>query len=252
MIPEIDLSQPEIPLKPYHWSELPNGPVIRESLENALTYWWPRIFGYYMLNLGPLSHKLDKPHLGVNRQYSLFSEVEAHIQGELNQLPIQNVSIDAVVMNFILEFEADPYRVLREVDRVLVSGGHLIIAGFNPLSPMFVGQVLPKYQNEIPWNGRFFTPSRVKDWLGLLGYQVVADERLIHHHLLTEIKSGNIWSHALKSWLPSTGSLYVLVAKKLESPLTPIQAKRKVKQPNWSTAPSAGRAGHVTKSSDEF
>ncbi|MCL1144692.1 class I SAM-dependent methyltransferase [Shewanella sp. 10N.261.52.F9] len=244
------MSQSELPLKPYHWSELPNGPVIRESVEEALSLWWPRIFGYYMLNLGPLSHKMAKTNVGISRQYSLFDESEACIKGDFSQLPIQNVSVDAVVMNFILEFESDPYRLLREVDRVLVSGGHLIISGFNPLSPMFLGQVLPKYQREIPWNGRFFTPSRVKDWLGLLGYQVVADERLLHHHLLSEVKPHNIWSHALKSWLPSSGSIYVLVAKKLESPLTPIQAKRKVKQPNWSTAPSAGRTGHASKSSN--
>ncbi|MGS0674603.1 class I SAM-dependent methyltransferase [Shewanella sp. 125m-1] len=240
------MSQSQLPLKPYHWSELPSGAVIRESVEQALSPWWPRIFGYYMLNLGPLSHKIDKPGVGISKQYSLYDQPQASIEGDYSQLPIQNLSIDAVVMNFIIEFEADPYRILREVDRVLISGGHLVIVGFNPLSPMFIGQMLPKHQQEIPWNGHFFMPSRVKDWLGLLGYQVVADERLLHHHLLTETKVDNIWSHALKSWLPSTGSVYVLVAKKLETPLTPIQAKRRVKQRNWSTAPSAGRTGHAS------
>ncbi|GIU16023.1 type 11 methyltransferase [Shewanella sp. MBTL60-112-B2] len=249
MILEIDLSQSELPLKPYHWSELPNGPVIRQSVEQALSPWWPRIFGYFMLNLGPLSHKMAKKGVGISRQYSLFDEAQANIEGDYCQLPIQNTSIDAVVMNFLLEFEADPYRVLREVDRVLIAGGHLVITGFNPLSPMFMGKVLPNYQQEIPWCGRFFMPSRVKDWLGLLGYQVVADERLLHHHMLRDVKTDSIWSHALKSWLPSTGSVYVLVAKKLETPLTPIQAKRKVKRPSWSTA-SASRAGHAPKSSD--
>ncbi|WP_220767480.1 class I SAM-dependent methyltransferase [Shewanella sp. MBTL60-007] len=246
------MSQSALPLKPYHWSELPNGPVIRESVEQTLSPWWPRIFGYYLLSLGPLSHKMAKTGVGINRKYSLFDEAQADIEGDYCQLPIQNASIDAVVMNFLLEFEADPYRLLREVDRVLISGGHLVITGFNPLSPMFFGKMLPKHQQEIPWCGRFFMPSRVKDWLGLLGYQVVADERILHHHLLGDVKVGNIWSHALKSWLPSSGSVYVLVAKKLESPLTPIQVKRKVKRPNWSTAPSASRTGHASKSSNEF
>ncbi|MDB2387048.1 class I SAM-dependent methyltransferase [Shewanella sp.] len=231
-----------VPLKPYHWSELPNGGVIREALEASLSIWWPRMFGYYMLNLGPLSAKTDKPGLAVRYQYGLFDEPEADIVANHTQLPIQNVSIDAVVMNFILEFDADPHRLLREVDRILISGGHLVISGFNPISPMFIGKMLPKYQQELPWNGHFFTVSRIKDWLGLLGYQVIADERLLHHHLLKDVKPDSIWSHALKSWLPSSGSVYVLVAKKLESPLTPIRAKRKVKQPQWSTAPTATRA----------
>lgn len=237
-----------IPLKPYHWSELPNGAVIRKSIEEALFPWWPRVFGYYMLNLGPLSAKLDKIGVSVSNQYSLFDEPEADIVADYSQLPIQNACVDAVVMNFLLEFEEDPYRLLREVDRVLISGGYLIITGFNPLSPMFVGKILPKHQKELPWNGRFFMPSRVKDWLGLLGYQVVADERFLYHHLLNEVKNDSIWSHALKSWLPSAGSLYVLVARKLETPLTPLREKRKVKQSNWSTATSAGRAGHTSHS----
>ncbi|WOT06629.1 class I SAM-dependent methyltransferase [Shewanella youngdeokensis] len=233
-----------IPLKPYHWSELPNGVVMRESIEATLFAWWPRLFGYYMLNLGPLSAKIDKTGVGINSLYSLYDAPEADIVADYHQLPIQNSCVDAVVMNFLLEFEADPYRLLREVDRVLIAGGHLVITGFNPLSPMFMGKILPKYQQEIPWNGRFFMPSRVKDWLGLLGYQVVADERLLHHHLLNDVNTESIWSHALKSWLPSAGSLYILVARKLESPLTPLRERRKVKQAKWSTAPSAGRTEH--------
>ncbi|HBF48268.1 MAG TPA: methyltransferase type 11, partial [Shewanella frigidimarina] len=33
------------------------------------------------------------------------------------------------------------------------------------------------------------------------------------------------------------------VARKMTTPLTPIKDKSKVKAPNWSTAPSAGRNG---------
>ncbi len=34
----------------------------------------------------------------------------------------------------VLEFAAEPHRILREVERVLVPEGQVVIAGFNPLS----------------------------------------------------------------------------------------------------------------------
>ncbi len=234
-------------LVPQHWSDLPNGDRMKQSVEQQLAPWWPKVFGYHMLSLGPLSSQINMPGLPIGRKFSMFDAAGASVRGEFNALPIQNGVIDAVVMNMLLEFEPDPYKLLRETDRVLISGGYLFIVGFNPLSPAFVGKILPKYQHKLPWCGRFFTPSRVKDWLGLLGYQVVADERIIHHHLLSEIDKESIWQHALRAWLPGTGSLYIIVARKLETPLTPIYEKKKMRQPNWTTAPTAGRTSLETE-----
>lgn len=228
-------------LVPRMWSQFPNGEKIKGSVEQELKSWWPRVFGYHMLCLGPLSAALDMPGLSIGRQFSLFDDDGASLRAEFNALPIQNGVIDAVVINMLLEFEHDPYKLLREMDRVLISGGYLFIVGFNPLSPAFIGKIIPKYQDQLPWCGRFFTPARVKDWLGLLGYQVVADERIIHHHLLSEIRSESIWQNALKSWLPGTGSVYLIVARKLETPLTPIHERREVRQSNWNPVPTAGR-----------
>ncbi|MCL1125137.1 class I SAM-dependent methyltransferase [Shewanella surugensis] len=230
---------------PQQWGELPNGESIRFIVEQTLAPWWPRIFGYYLLNLGGLSATMDKTGLSIQNEYSLYDADTADIMAELTHLPIQNSAIDAVVMNFLLEFNADPYRLLRELDRVLIAGGYLIIVGFNPISPLFLGKLLSQYQDSLPWSGRFFTPSRVKDWLGLLGYQVVSDDRVIHHHLLSRIsKNNSLWQQGLKSWLPSSGSVYVIVARKLEVPLTPLQIKKTIKQPKWTTA-TAGRTGRV-------
>ncbi|QFU25289.1 class I SAM-dependent methyltransferase [Shewanella eurypsychrophilus] len=224
--------------------------MIKIQVEKELAPWWPKVFGYHMLSLGPLSADLSMPGLLIGRQFSVFDDHDASLRAQYNALPVQNGVIDAVVMNMLLEFEPDPYKLLRETDRVLISGGYLFIIGFNPLSPAFIGKVLPSFQEKLPWSGRFFMPSRVKDWLGLLGYQVVADERVIHHHLLSEIAQESIWQHALKAWLPGTGSVYLIVARKLETPLTPIHEKQKVRQPNWTTAPTAGRTS-INKSQNQ-
>lgn len=233
--------------KPEHWEDLPNGDALKQAVADKLADWWPRVFGYHLLKLGPLSAEISTMASPVAHHFSLCSDPNASLMGDFCHLPIQNGVIDAVVMSLLLEFETDPYRILRETDRVLIAGGYLFIVGFNPLSPVFLGKLWPKYQAELPWCGRFFMPSRVRDWLGLLGYQVVSDERLVYHPLIGELNRGRFLQQSLASWLPSAGSLYVIVARKLEFPLTPIRDKRKVRQPHWATAPSAGRTGHLSE-----
>ncbi len=230
-------------IRPERWADLPHGELIRDDVQQRLDSWWPRLFGYHLLKLGPLSAELNSLASSISHQCSLFQGECANIEGEYTSLPLRNSSIDATLLTMLLEFEGDPYRILREADRILVSGGHLLIIGVNPLSPAVLGKLLPKYQSKLPWCGHFFTPSRVKDWLGLLGYQVVADERMVFHPLLGKMEEQTIWQHTLEAWLPSAGSFYLLVARKLDSPLTPVRQKRRSRQPKWSTAPSAGRMG---------
>ena len=237
-------------LKPEQWSDLPNGEALQQAVAKQLEDWWPRVFGYHLLKLGPLSAELSSMASPVAHHFSLSPSKGASIEGDFCHLPLQNAAIDAVVMSLLLEFEPDPYRILRETDRVLIAGGYLFIVGFNPLSPVFLGKLWPKCQDCLPWNGRFFMPSRVRDWLGLLGYQVVGDERLVYHPLMGEFTQGRFFQQSLASWLPSAGSLYLIVARKLESPLTPIRDKRKVRQTNWTTAPTAGRSGHLSEHSE--
>ena len=51
-----------------------------------------------------------------------------------DELPFASQSIDLVALPHVLEFTDDPHEVLREVARVLMPEGRLIITGFNPLS----------------------------------------------------------------------------------------------------------------------
>ena len=51
-----------------------------------------------------------------------------------HELPIATQSIDLVVLPHVLEFADEPHQILREVDRVLMPEGRLVIVGFNPWS----------------------------------------------------------------------------------------------------------------------
>ncbi|WP_076536328.1 class I SAM-dependent methyltransferase [Shewanella sp. UCD-KL21] len=230
--------------KPQSWQELPCGDEIQLALEQKLTDWWPRIFGYHLLKLGALSAQVSSLHCNIARHFSIHDAQGASIQADPHHLPLQTSTMDAVLMSFLMEFEHDPYRLLREVDRVMISGGYIFVCGFNPVSTAFMGKLLPKYQTQLPWCGQFFMPARVKDWLGLLGYQILQDERFIYHPLLGQMNQGRWWQNRLEKWLPGVGSVYLIVARKMESPLTPIREKRKARTRQWATAPTAGRAGH--------
>lgn len=230
--------------KPYQWHQLPCGDEIQLAVEQQLANWWPRIFGYHLLKLGPLSHQVSSLHCNIARHFSIHDGEGASIIADPHHLPLNSGSMDAVLMSFLIEFEQDPYRLLREVDRVMISGGYIFICGFNPVSTAFVGKLLPKYQTKLPWSGQFFMPARVKDWLGLLGYQILQDERFIYHPLIGDITQGTWWQNRVERWLPGIGSVYLIVARKMESPLTPIREKKKARAPQWAPASTAGRTGH--------
>ena len=55
-------------------------------------------------------------------------------------LPFASQSIDLVVLPHVLEFSKEPHQILREVERVLIPEGQVIICGFNPVSMWGVRQ----------------------------------------------------------------------------------------------------------------
>ena len=61
-------------------------------------------------------------------------QMRSDVTARLSQLPIANGAVDAVVLPHTLEFETDPFAVVREADRVLAGEGHLIVLGFRPWS----------------------------------------------------------------------------------------------------------------------
>lgn len=88
------------------------------------------------------------------------------------QLPIAANSVDVCLLPHVLEFAAHPHQILREVQRVLVPEGHVIVAGFNPWSLWGIRRSLKRRDRLYPWRGRFINLPRLKDWLALLGLEV--------------------------------------------------------------------------------
>lgn len=100
--------------------------------------------------------------------------VRAQVHIRLEELPFASQSIDLLVLPHALEFADDPHRVLREVERVLIPEGQVVISGFNPLSlwgaRQFIGRTFGA--SFLPLEGQFLALPRLKDWLKLLGFEV--------------------------------------------------------------------------------
>lgn len=97
------------------------------------------------------------------------------IQADAARLPFASDSVDVMLLPHVLEFAASPHAVLREAERVLLGEGRLLIFGFNPWSLFGLRRRLGS--REFPWQGRFISERRLRDWLKLLGLDVVATRR---------------------------------------------------------------------------
>jgi len=136
------------------------------------------------------------------------------------------------LLSHTLEFSLDPHHVIREANRVLIPNGYLVLTGFNPLSLAGLNRILPYRRSQTPWNEHFFTPMRVKDWLHLMGFEILADQRCLHSGLTGKVSKDSLqgnWHNFAKNYLPALGSVYVIVAKKRVLPLTPIKPKWQIR-----------------------
>lgn len=102
------------------------------------------------------------------------SKAVARIHISLEELPFASQSMDLVVLPHALEFAEDPHRVLREVERVLMPEGQVVISGFNPISLWGLRQIVGRTFDApfLPREGQFLALPRLKDWLKLLGFEV--------------------------------------------------------------------------------
>jgi SAM-dependent methyltransferase len=131
------------------------------------------IFGFNAVQIG----LPGQDYLAGNRMPFRFRCATAGLVqtfADAHQLPFASCSIDLVVLPHVLEFDPDPHRILREIERVLVPEGHVVVTGFNPFSLWGVRQRIRRDKGEAPWNGRYIGVSRLKDWFALLGFETRA------------------------------------------------------------------------------
>jgi SAM-dependent methyltransferase len=155
------------------WFATPLGQYLLEKEQAYLDDVTPDIFGFHALQLGMPEVDLLRESRIAHRVRIAAAE-HPDVYAKCHELPLATHSIDLVLLPHVLEFAAEPHAVLREVDRVMMPEGRLVITGFNPWSLWGLRSALGFSRNEYPWNGRFVSLLRVKDWLALLGFDVNA------------------------------------------------------------------------------
>jgi SAM-dependent methyltransferase len=190
----------------------------------------PRLFGYQLIQLGLLGPDLDYLAACPIRSRTLVSTTvgtpcsAGRVRGNPEQLPIAAASVDAVVMPHTLDLASDPPQVLREVERVLIPEGRLVVIGFNPWSLWGLRRLVGA-RGSPPWSCHFISYPQLHDWLSLLGFALertdvlmfrppVAHAGVLERFAFLDRPGPRLW--------PMLAGVYVVQAIKRVSTLTPI------------------------------
>jgi SAM-dependent methyltransferase len=141
----------------------------------------------------------------------------AEVSADLHYLPFATNSIDLVVIPHALEFDDNPHQVLREVERVLVPEGHVIVTGFNPYSLWGAKRKLSRRESLPPWRGKYISVSRLKDWFSLLGLEMQTGVFGCYAPAVTQekwLRRFEFMDRAGDRWWPIAGAVYIVQAVK--------------------------------------
>ena len=184
------------------------------------------IFGYHALQLG--LPELDAlranrmPHRWLATATS--SAARPALMADFAALPFPANSLDLVLLPHALELNVDPHTVLREVERVLVPEGRVVISGFNPASLWGLRQRRAHFYRRFG-AGPLFLPEagdsigywRMRDWLRLLGFEVEVGRFGCYRPAVTSekwLQRFEWMDRAGDRWWPILGAVYFLVAVK--------------------------------------
>ena len=197
------------------WLATPLGQYLLAREQAYLDKTVADIFGYNAMQLGMPSVDL----LRANRmpmRFTVDREPGAQVRADGAELPVAGASIDLVLLPHVLEFSENPHQILREVERVLVPDGHLIITCFNPMSLWGARHSFGK-SDAYPWRGRFIHLLRLKDWLSLLGFELAGGAMGCYAPPCTSQKWLDRWRFmdaAGDRWWPFSGAVSFLHAIK--------------------------------------
>ena len=218
----------------YRWLSQGPGGLIAEAESRHLERILPDLFGYHLVqvgHLGPrdvLAHSRILNRLVVDIDGSPTPAGYPSLRGRADALPIESDSVDVALLPHVLEFETEPHQALREASRIVVPEGHLVVCGLNPFSLTGLWRLALRRTGNIPWTGRFLGPNRIKDWLALLGFDILGLDACFmrppvrNPRLLSRL---GYFERAAHPRLPVLAAAYVVHARKRVTTLTPIRPR---------------------------
>ena len=243
------------------WLQTPAGVYVRAWEQACLDELTVDIFGFNAIQVGLpqidalRANRMPNKWQAATRASSLAQLAQAPagkqiaVALDFEELPFASQSLDLVVLPHVLEFAAEPHQVLREVERVLIPEGQVIICGFNPASLWGLRQGLGKMTRHpyLPVAGEFISMPRMKDWLKLLNLGVSRShfgcyappcrtEKWIGRYSFME--------EAGQRWWPYLGAVYMVHAIKRVKGMTMVGPAWKQKTASASQAVPATNRKH--------
>lgn len=221
---------------PSSWSEILWGDYFRDALTQHLHGYIIKLYGFHFLKIGNLSAEIDTRVCPISHQVNVGKKGKSlHVLANPERLPFESKSVDACLLAHTLSWCHDPHGILREVDRVLIDNGWMIISGFNPFSILGIGKIIPRLQHYVPWNGWMFSQMRLLDWISLLNYEVIDCTRF-------QVLPWNSHEDKIVSnYLHFLGCLNIIVARKRTFPLTMAPMKILVRRQSLRQPVNAAR-----------
>jgi len=201
-------------------------PLVADALED--------VFGFQLLQIGIWGENgrfFEAARTQRRAVLAAARDGRADLCCKTSQLAIAADSVDAVLLPHTLEFEPDPHAVLREVQRILVSEGHLLILGFSA-GGTWALRHRSSEEGFPPGLVQLISERRARDWLALLGFEVTAAKRYLFRLPFPPRQAANLSS---SGWMESSGLLpanaYLHKARKRVYALTPVRPKWRERRP---------------------
>ena len=269
------------------WLTTPAGAYVLHWEQDHLDTAVVDLFGFHALQLGlpelqalranRMPHRWvasehDTPALGVRNApapepEALLGEapspppaprIAVALHCDFDALPFDTNSLDLVVLPHALELARDPHLALREVERVLVPEGRVVIVGFNPTSLWGLRQQLGRWRRRLvpgsqrglflPSAGEFLGYRRLRDWLRLLSFEVEDGRFGCYRPPVASLKwlSRFAWADRVgERWWPVFGAVYFVVAvKRVRGVRLVGMARAQRTVPNAAPAPVVATTHH--------
>ena len=207
------------------WFAMPQGQYLLAREQAFFDQTVTDIFGFNAVQLGLPEHDFLRT-CRMPLRATAGNEPGVQVRLAMDELPFETGSIDLMLLPHVLEFNEHPHQILREVERALMPEGQVIIAGFNPRSLWGLRRALGS-QMGYPWRGNFISLPRMKDWLALLGFEVVAGRFACYAPPLRtpNIDRLHFMEPAGDRWWAVCGGVYFLQAIKRVPGVRPIKPR---------------------------
>lgn len=208
-------------LEKFYSSEI--GDIVRKLLAHHIAELWPDTHGLRIMGAGYAIPYLDFASKGAERVFASMTNHQGATQWPVGQknmvlmsrdhrLPIENASIDRILLIHHLEFSNDMHKAMREIWRVLKPNGRLMVIVPNRMGVWARADWSPF------GHGRPFTHMQLSQCLRDSLFQPKASRTALFVPPLPDspviMKSANIIERMGQSILPFVAGVHIIEASK--------------------------------------